>query len=119
MTKIITKSPTSVRSNDRKNKSPRSSRGSARESTPGKYDGDPEIALEHLIAETGGGLRTNPLPVEDDVPNGIEPGNAEFSDVHGTVDLRMIRGKRDSSQHRGKHLENMVDIGELKNNRTS
>ena len=66
MTKVITKSPTSVRSSDKKSKSPRSSRGSARESTPGKYDRNPEIALEQLIAETGCGLRTNPLPVEDD-----------------------------------------------------
>ena len=112
MTKVITKSPTSVRSSDRKSKSPRSSRGVASESTPGKYDRNPEIALEQLFAETGGGLKTNPLPVKDDMPNRTEPGYAEHSDVNDTVDLRTIQGKRDSSQHRGKHHENIVDIGE-------
>ena len=112
MTKVITKSPTSVRSSDRKSKSPRSSRGSARESTPGKYDRNPEIPLEQLIAETGGGLKVNPLPVKDDMPNRIEPGYAELSDVNDTVDRRTIRGKRDSSQRRGKHNDSMADIGE-------
>ena len=112
MTKVTSKSPTSVRSSDRKSKSPRSSRGSARESAPGKSDRNPEIALEQLIAETGGGLKTNPLPVKDDMLNRIAPDYAELSDVNDTVDLRTIRGKRERSQHRGEHHENMVDIGE-------
>ena len=111
MTKVITKSPTSVRSSDIKGKSPRSSRGSARESTSGRYDRNPEKALGQLIAESGGGLRTNPLPVEDDTSRRIGPDDAELSDVN-TADHRTIRGKRDSSQHRGKYHENMVDIGE-------
>ena len=111
MTKVITKSPTSVRSSDIKSKSPRSNRGSARESTPGEYDRNPEISLEQLIAESGGGLRTNPLPVEDDTPCRIEPHDAELSDVN-TADHRTIRGKRDNSQHRGKYHENMVDVWE-------
>ena len=102
MTKVITKSPTSVRSSDMKSKSPRSSRGSARESTPGKYDRNPEIALEQFIAESGGGLRTNPLPVVDDTSCRTEPDDAELSDVNA-ANRRTIRGKRDSSQHRGKH----------------
>ena len=110
-TKVITKSPTSVRSSDAKNKSPRSNREHARESTPGKYDRNPEIALEQLIAEHGGGLSTNPLPVANDTFRRTEPDDAELSDVN-TVDRRMVRGRRDSSQHRGEHHENMVDIGE-------
>ena len=57
-------------------------------------------------------MRTNPLPVEDDTSRRIEPDDAEFSDVNDTVDFRTIRGKRDSSQHRGEYHENVVDIGE-------
>ena len=68
MIKAITKSPMSVRSNDRKSKSPRSNRGSARQSAPRRYDRNPEVALEQLIAETGGGLTTNPLPVNGGMP---------------------------------------------------
>ena len=56
-------------------------------------------------------MGTNPLPVEDDTSRRIEPDDAELSDVN-TVDHRTIRGKRDSSQHRGKFHENMVDFGE-------
>ena len=111
VTRVITKSPASVRSSDMKSRSPRSSRGSARESTPGKYGRNPGIALEQFIAEHGGGLRTNPLPVADDTSRRTEPDDAELSGVN-MVNSRMIRGKRDSSQHRGKHHENMVDIGE-------
>ena len=68
MIKAITKSPMSVRSSDRKSKSPRSNRGTARESTPGRYDRNLGLALEQLIAETGGGLTTNPLPVNGGMP---------------------------------------------------
>ena len=64
-------------------------------------------------------MRTNLLPVGDDTSRRIEPDDAELSDVNDTVDLRTIRGKRDSSQHRGKYHGNMVDIGETENNRTS
>ena len=41
-----------------------------------------------------------------------ESDDAELSDVNDTVDQRTTRGKRYSSQHRGKYCENMVDIGE-------
>ena len=41
VTKVITKSPMSVRSRDAKSKSPRSSRGSASASASGKYDRNP------------------------------------------------------------------------------
>ena len=111
MTKVVTKSPTSVRSRDMKSKSPRSSRGSASESNRVKYDRNPEIVLEQLIAESGSGSRTDPLPIGDDTPRRIKPDNAEISDVDA-VESKTTRGKRDSSQHRGKYHENMVDIGE-------
>ena len=51
------------------------------------------------------------MPVEDDTPRKIKPDDAEVSDVNA-AERRTIRGKRDSSQHRGKDHENMVDIGE-------
>ena len=108
----ITKSPMSVRSSDRKSKPPRSNHRSARDSAPGGYGRNPELALEHLIAESRGGLTTNPLPTNDGMPRRIESDDAELSDVDDTVDQRTIRGKRYSSQHRGKDQENMVDVGE-------
>ena len=65
MIKTVTKTPMSGRSSGRKNKPPRSNRGSARESIPGRYDRDPEVALEQLIAETGDGSRPDSLPIND------------------------------------------------------
>ena len=112
MIKAITKSPMSVRSSDRKSKSPRSNRGSARESTPGRYGRDPEVALEQLIAETGEGSRPDSLLINDGRLCRIDSNDAEPSDVVDTVNLRINRGRRDSSQHRGEDDENMVDIGE-------
>ena len=111
MTKVVTKSPTSVRSRDMKSKSPRSNRGSASESTRGKYGRNPDIALEQLIAESGSGSRTDPLPIGDDTPRRIEPDNAEIRDVDA-LGNNATRGKRYSSQHRGTYHENTVDIGE-------
>ena len=112
MIKTITKSAMSGRSSDGKSKSPRSNRGSARESTPGRYDRDPEVALEQLIAEAGDGSRPDPLPINVGRFCRIGSNDAEFSDVVDAANLRTSRGKRDRSQHRGKDHENMVDIGE-------
>ena len=111
-------------------KSPRSTRGSvkgsARESTPGRVffdrkakkpeDQDPEAALDRIIAEAGAGSTPDPLPMLDDRSRKFgqdqELKQADNSDIFGAVDLRTSNGKRDSSQHRGKDHENMVDIGE-------
>ena len=117
MTKTISKSLTTGSSIDGKSKSPRSNRGSikgsAKESTPGKSnDQNPEAALEQLIAETGAGSSSDPLPILDGRFRRIDSDEAEHSDVVDAVNLRISRGKRDSSQHRGKDHEHMVDIGE-------
>jgi len=64
-TKVTTKSPT----NDRhKSKSPRSSRRSASTSTGGRYNRDPDIALEQLLAEAGVGSNHDPIPIGNGTP---------------------------------------------------
>ena len=110
VTKVVTKSPASVRSRDAKSESPRSSRGSASVSNRGKYDRNPEVALEQLIAESGSGPSNGTLPIGDDTPRRNKPNDAEVSDVDAVE--KTTRGKRDSSQHRGENHENMVDVGE-------
>jgi len=104
VTKVTTKSPTNAR---HKSKSPRSSRRSASTSTGGRYNRDPEIALEQLLAEAGVGSIHDPIPIGNGTPQESEPIDAELSDVGMTY-----RGKRDSSQHRGEDHENMIDTGE-------
>ena len=117
MIKTITKSPTTGRSIDGKSKSPRSNLGSvkrsARESTPGRpNDQDPDAALEKLVSKAGAGSTPEQLPMLDDRLRRVDHDDADNSDIIGAAHLRTSRGKRDSSQQRGKYHENMVDIGE-------
>ena len=78
VTKVVTKSPASVRSRDMKSKSPRSSKDPRVNRLEGNTIGTPKW---QLIAESGSGPRTGPLPIGDDTPRRTEPNDAEVSDV--------------------------------------
>lgn len=70
------------------------------------------MALEQLTAETGGGSKPDSLPINDGRCCRTDSDDAELSDVDDTASRRTNRGKRYSSQHRGKDHENMVDVRE-------
>ena len=116
--KIFSKSPVSDKQYEGKSRSPRSSRGSGRESargsTPGKSaELGPDEILDRLIAENGAEPKPDLLPMLDDRLRVIgQYEGASSSNALRATAPKSGRGKRDSSQHRGVNHENMVDSGE-------
>ena len=89
-----------------------------RESRPQEgLDQDPEAALEQLIAETGAGSSSDPLPILDGRFRRIDSDEAEHSDVVDSVNLRTSRGKEIALSIGGNIMKTWLASGEPKSNR--